>query len=602
MLYWEKRAYNAKRDEYIRDYVENVFDCFEDDQLAHIMEYYEKYTIFLFQKLRKSLRLEVSPAKISQLAHIKGEGDWVFAGMVGLPYQGADYCELGHPLKYVYKAKNTTNGQIIKFGSTCVGDFFDIDQEGVRSLQKLTTTMQKEMKAMASAMNYGLLDEYYYHECGRLGYLLMVYGEELLNYAEDSTIKSTMLEFIDLGIPLPCSLVSHFDLSSLPSSGKEIIERAGFKREHINLIKDTKDTSFFVSHYLGNIHHFYSEAYKTRLRLPDVLGYKYVWDADLWGIDNIKNLASLWEYRLNAVSALEDHYVDNGLCVNFIDLFELLSKVSNTVSDEIKQCLHFLSSFLSNDSDIKNAGTRAGTIRVLSKDTYSMLKDYVINWDKWMSIAGQGEVIEHIVNLAYKVHPYVLKYYKALEMKEAEEKKLKEEQELLERVKYTKRKIVADYLEEHLNEKNYRRLTGGRIAYDVVKVRAIKLNKWTDKQYIWIEKAYMDLKELKENELNSHNNINADTTNDMQVIRLKVNSAVNIDPATNKVINNKYYFDQHSDIKNMVDTVENSPLLDRFEPYIQSIIKTIAGQTWVSDKQLKYLQAAYDFIQADKKD
>ena len=61
-------------------------------------------------------------------------------------------------------------------------------------------------------------------------------------------------------------------------------------------------------------------------------------------------------------------------------------------------------------------------------------------------------------------------------------------------------------------------------------------------------------------------------------------------------------FRSHSDIKNMVDTVENSHLLDRFEPYIQGIIKTIAGQTWVSDKQLNYLKAAYDFIQDDKKD
>ena len=40
------------------------------------------------------------------MIELKGDGDWQFDGMYDAHKKGAASCELGHPLRYVYRARN----------------------------------------------------------------------------------------------------------------------------------------------------------------------------------------------------------------------------------------------------------------------------------------------------------------------------------------------------------------------------------------------------------------------------------------------------------------------------------------------------------------
>ena len=113
---------------------DNIYNYLNDKQINIIRKYYEVYTKYLFNRLMGSLRLEVSENKAKKLVELKGTGNWEFAGMVDMLKKGVATCELGHSIRYVYSAKNTSNDKILHFGSHCVGDFFDMDEKGVSAL------------------------------------------------------------------------------------------------------------------------------------------------------------------------------------------------------------------------------------------------------------------------------------------------------------------------------------------------------------------------------------------------------------------------------------------------------------------------------------
>ena len=156
---------------------DNIYNYFESERiLLLIRRYYEVYTKFLFNKLMGSLRLEVSPEKAEKLAKLKGLGSWEFAGMIDMYDRGKATCELGHPIRYVYKAVNTENGQTLNFGSRCVGDFFDLDSQGLKALIKVKDEMFLELKDIVSIKNQNLMDEHYKYDRGELGLIIKATG------------------------------------------------------------------------------------------------------------------------------------------------------------------------------------------------------------------------------------------------------------------------------------------------------------------------------------------------------------------------------------------------------------------------------------------
>lgn len=150
----------------------NLYSYLNSAEQSLIQKYYELYTVELFKRLRGTLRLNVSESKAKRLVDLKGDGGWNFSGMVDKGKVGAEHCELGHALRYCYYAKNTVNGSVLKFGVTCVGDFFDLDTNGVKSLNKVKETMLKEIKEIIAIRQLKLTEEHTKYDLDLYGRLL----------------------------------------------------------------------------------------------------------------------------------------------------------------------------------------------------------------------------------------------------------------------------------------------------------------------------------------------------------------------------------------------------------------------------------------------
>lgn len=146
--------------ENISDNIEanDVFSVLTEEQRKCIENYYVWWTITTFESLAGSKKLQLDPKKTAELAEIRGDLTWVYAGSkLAKMYSpvGYDYCSLGHKLYYVHYAKGVADDgttQYIKFGSTCVADFFKISVEGVRKLNKVTSKMQSEIQLLVDKL------------------------------------------------------------------------------------------------------------------------------------------------------------------------------------------------------------------------------------------------------------------------------------------------------------------------------------------------------------------------------------------------------------------------------------------------------------------
>ena len=111
---------------------DNMYDIFTDTELKIIKQYFELFTRYEYRKMRGTLKLDILPDKVEKLKELKGEGSWEFVGLEDMQKRGLVKCELGHSIRYVYKARNVDNGAMLYFGSHCVGDFFCLDNVSIQ--------------------------------------------------------------------------------------------------------------------------------------------------------------------------------------------------------------------------------------------------------------------------------------------------------------------------------------------------------------------------------------------------------------------------------------------------------------------------------------
>lgn len=132
----------------------DTFNLLSKEQREIIQSYYVWWSVKTFESLAGSRKLEVTPKKALELAKIKRDMSWSYAGSkLAILYSktGFDYCTLGHKLYKVHFAKGIDtdgNTEIVKFGSTCVADFFNISEKGVRELDKVTSIMSEEIEKL----------------------------------------------------------------------------------------------------------------------------------------------------------------------------------------------------------------------------------------------------------------------------------------------------------------------------------------------------------------------------------------------------------------------------------------------------------------------
>lgn len=188
----------------------DVFECMSKDQRNMLRQYYMWHTVQVYRKLAKTIRLDLAPGKAEQLAALRGEEEWVFAGVVDCGHTGGSCCELGHPIRYEYYAMPVYSRDMhdaIIFGETCSADFFDISQEEMRKLIKVRMIMSGEIELMSYIISNNLQEEYW----GRVKFLkdlVEFIGDlELIRVVFGTQVGSILYGFWKADLPFPMSVV-----------------------------------------------------------------------------------------------------------------------------------------------------------------------------------------------------------------------------------------------------------------------------------------------------------------------------------------------------------------------------------------------------------
>lgn len=163
-----------------------LYTVLSAEQVSLIKRYYLWYSQSVFKDGQKDPLLRLKPnnrkakeAKFKELNRDKGL--WHYAGFIDNGYKGADHCTLGHPLRYTHLAWNVdespieeaffgegynkdiyqaiNSGNCIKFGIQCIGDFFSVDEECVRALQRAQRESLKDMEILYYFYKDGIENE-----------------------------------------------------------------------------------------------------------------------------------------------------------------------------------------------------------------------------------------------------------------------------------------------------------------------------------------------------------------------------------------------------------------------------------------------------------
>lgn len=83
------------------------------------VEFYKKYSM---ERSRRAYEI----VALKELGSSGLIDDWVYYGYYDCGRRGKEFCEAGHPLRYVHVAYNKKTGKELKFGIKCVTDFFNL--------------------------------------------------------------------------------------------------------------------------------------------------------------------------------------------------------------------------------------------------------------------------------------------------------------------------------------------------------------------------------------------------------------------------------------------------------------------------------------------
>lgn len=220
----------------------DVFKDMTEYQKKVIQDYYVWYTVELYKTMVESIRFDVNPSKLEQLAQIKGDRNWRFGGIVDTGFLGAGTCELGHSLRYMYYAllideKTGLTEDEIVFGETCSADFFNISKEDMKKLVKVRMQMSEEIDRISIMASNNTLQQGWEEvklllesvkSLEKLGNLKTVY----------KGIEKILLSFIDANIPFPQSLVK---LARKLAYRNEGIEKGTGKEFYLNMYPEYRE-------------------------------------------------------------------------------------------------------------------------------------------------------------------------------------------------------------------------------------------------------------------------------------------------------------------------------------------------------------------------
>jgi hypothetical protein len=203
--------------------------------------YYVWYTVRVYKSIANSIRLDVSTTKAEALAELRGEKEWLFAGVWDAGFHGASKCQLGHAIRYEYyampKGVNETldnlynkldrnavlglmaikkkEGEInedamahtIVFGEHCAADFFKISPKDMANLIKTRKIMSEELSMISEIIANDQFQSYMDGLKLFAGLMVKTGSKAGILKAVGEVEGSFLLNFLANNIPVPKSLL-----------------------------------------------------------------------------------------------------------------------------------------------------------------------------------------------------------------------------------------------------------------------------------------------------------------------------------------------------------------------------------------------------------
>lgn len=539
-----EKEYKKLRKNFIRENDlnnDNVYDYLNENQINVLRKYYEVYTKFLFNRIMGSLRLEVSKSKIDKLISLKGAGSWEFAGMVDMLQKGAATCELGHPLRYVYSAKNIENGQLLHFGVRCVGDFFDIDTKGVNALAKVKDVMLSELKDLVSIQEQSLYDEHFNYDCGEFGKLFINFG---LNGVKEigniSPLMPIVLDFLVNKLPLPQSLIDELKKFDLEFCKKlDDSEFIGIDKEKVELLKNSRIQ--VISLMFG-----YSEdTIKKNIKKGNIKNIK---SSDFYNFNSINDInvaASVWINRNDRLLKAFDYFKGLGINQDWVRIYKYI--INNGYKREVPNLYFALEILILFEPDIipnqsfnspKMYAYRGYELNEKAKENFDSIIDFMATREFIMSLKEIQSILD------------------SEDRKEEEEKREHEE--------------MIKYLDSHLLEDKYMYIAGIAGVTDIIKNKKLSYDNMTERQQGFVCSVYKAMKNLDSKEQSQSNNVSVE----------------------DREINNRYKLVEKPDILAKIQRLQTEAGNELSEKII-GIIYSVMTYKQVSDKQINRINEAY---------
>ena len=544
-----QKEYLSFKKAYIKDKElnsDNVYNFLNENQIKVIQKYYEVYTKFLFNKLVGSLRLEVSKEKAKKLIELKGEGVWEFAGMIDMMKRGAVTCELGHPLRYVYMAKNKENGEKLYFGARCVGDFFDLDSKSIQALTRVKEDMFLELKDMVAIKELNLYEEHYKYDCAEIGLILKSVGlEGLYKIKETNPLIPILCDFVQVSLPFPKSLlVEVLKFRSEFSKMLKDEEYLGIDLENLNILKNSKIT------LISNMFTYSESDILDLIEQGEMQNTK----SDFYNFRNIDDLniaISIWVCRNNRLLKAQEYFKNMGIHSSWLDIYKtMIEKRLYRENPKIYYSVEILLLFdlgISVEHNIctpKEYGYKGYSISVKALDMFDSLIDYMASKEFFMCIRDVNEIIES-------------------------KQKAKEDKD-------KKNEDILSYLKKNLNDDKYSTIRGILGVKDIILKKGLSFDDMSEKQQNYVLSIYDLMQKIDNKNKVKENNENESV-------------------AFDKYVNNRYTLAEKPEILAKIQRLQEE-VKDKLTERQIGILNSVMENKFVSDRQIYQIEKAFNSL------
>ena len=524
---------------------DDIYACFNERQSNVLKKYFEVYTKYSFNNILGNLELKVSVNKVNKLIELKGEGDWQFSGMYDAHKKGAASCELGHPLRYVYKARNKNNGNTLQFGINCASDFFDIGKEELNAMIRVKDNMVAEVVRLKAIMFMSLYKEHLMYDCGDLGKVLMVSGTSRFDKLGNSSLLPIVKDFYDNDLPLPLSLVEQIKENKLPFSNI-LNDITNFDVNIVGLRKLQNSEITVIAEM------FYSSENDI---LDLIKNGKLNEKSDFFNFRNVSDLNEaivIWIDRGNKLKDAQDYFDRNNIGNTWNKMYKLMIKKGlHREEPKFYYAVEILMLF-DKDASIQKSFYLP---REYGCNGHGLSEKAIINFDSLIEYMATREFF----NMVKEGQDLI-----------EEEKKEQEE----------KRKRIDEmikYMNNNLEDERYASVKG------IVGVKDILLNKKLNyydmsiRQRNYVDGVYKYMQEIDDLERDKEK-------------EKSVNQNRGLTEEAN--VNMRYKLSEKTDMLAKIQRLQ-SEVYDKLGEVEKGIIKSVMDSHWISDKQIRRLNIAF---------